>query len=109
MRFQEGLVETMVGAIMGLILNSVVMSFARDGSLPSYVVPILYMFNIVAGIAGVIRMRAFGFLYVIGWIIGSFIVKDIMEPLDIVINIVLPIIILIIGIVLSIRRAAERY
>lgn len=108
-KLQAGLVEAIIGALMGLILNSVVKGFVQSSALPSYAIIILYLFNIVMSIATVIGLPKFGILYIIGWIFGSFIIKDILDPFDIFINIVVPIMILIIGIVVSIKKAGERY
>ncbi len=108
MRFRAGLIEAIVGAIAGLILSTIVKSFVQDGSLPSYAFLIYYAFNMVLSISTVIGIRAFGFLYILGWIAGSFIVKDILEPIDIVFNIVIPSIIFVVGLVVSARRAMNR-
>jgi hypothetical protein len=91
---ESGIKEAIVGAVAGLILSTFVKALAQDSSIPSYAVGILYAFNIIVGVVSIFALRTVGTLYLVGWIIGSLIVKDVMEPLDIFLNIALPIIFL---------------
>lgn len=108
-KLSAGLSAAIIGAIVGLILNTFVKELIQSSSLPSYAIAFLYAFNVIASITTIISMPKFGVLYIIGWIIGSFIIKDVLGPFDIFINIVVPIAILILGAVLAVKRAGERH
>jgi hypothetical protein len=60
-------------------------------------------FNIAT--IGLTRLKRFGILYTAGWLIGSFIFKDLLSPLGYFLNIATPIVILIIRVALWIKKA----
>ena len=94
-KIQKGLVEAIIGIVLGVILITTVNSFAQDGTLPKYFVWLFGLFSFVANIATLNYFRFAGVLYSIGWLIGSWLVISLLSPIDIAFNIVGPIIILI--------------
>lgn len=93
--FQKGLVETIIGIVMGILLITIVGVFAEDGLIPEYFVWLFGLFSIIANIATINSFRYAGLLYTIGWLLGSLLLRDLLGPADIVFNIVGPIVILI--------------
>lgn len=94
-KIQKGMAEAITGAVLGILLITIVNSFAQDGTLPKYSVWLFGLFSIVANLATLNSFRYAGALYSIGWLIGSWLVISLLSPIDIVFNIAGPIIILI--------------
>jgi hypothetical protein len=51
------------------------------------------------------RFKRFSILYTLGWLIGSFMFKDILMPLDYSLNIAAPLVILAIRFALWLKKA----
>jgi len=94
-KFQNGIAQAITGIVIGTMLTAVVDTFAKDGTLPSYFVLLFGLFNVIVNIVTINSFRYTGFLYTFGWLIGSWIMIDILSPVDIVFNIAAPIVILI--------------
>jgi hypothetical protein len=94
-KVQRGIAEAMVGIVLGVVLTTVVDSFVKNGTLPSYSVWLLGLFNIVGNLMTIDDLRYGGTLYTIGWLIGSWLLRSMMGPVDIAFNIAGPIVILL--------------
>lgn len=94
-KLQKGIAEAITGIVFGIVLTTIVGAFAKDGTLPGYSVWLFGVINVILNIATINSLRYAGILYTIGWLIGSWLMKDILSPVDIVFNIIAPIIILI--------------
>ncbi len=92
---QKGIAEAITAVVLGILLITIVNSFAQDGILPKYFVWLFGLLSIVANLATLNSSRYAGMLYSIGWLIGSWLVISVLSPIDIVFNIAGPIIILI--------------
>lgn len=102
-KVQRGLAESVTGIVMGFVLMTVVTSFAQDGLIPRYFVWLFGLLFIVANLATLNSFRYFGFLYTLGWLFGSLLLRDLLSPIDFVFNIIGPIVILVIRIWFGIR------
>jgi len=94
-KIQRGIVEAISGIILGVVLITIVNSFAQDGTLPKYFVWVFGLLSFVANIATLNYLRFAGVWYSIGWLIGSWLVISLLSPIDIAFNIVGPIIVII--------------
>jgi len=103
-RLQRGLVESIAGIVTGFVLITIVISFAQDGLIPGYFVWLFGLFFIIANIATLNSFRYFGFLYTLGWLLGSLLLRDLLGPIDFVFNIIGPIIVLVIRIWFGIKN-----
>jgi hypothetical protein len=100
----RGIAEAIVGILMGIILITMVNSFAQDGMLPKYFVWLFGLFVFIANILTLNTLRIGGLLYAIGWLIGSLWLIDLLGPIDIAFNIAGPIIIIILRLWFLIKR-----
>jgi len=94
-RLQKGMAEATTGIVLGTMLTIMVDAFAKDGTLPSYFVLLFGLFSVIGNIVTIKSFQYAGVLYTVGWLIGSWIMRDILSPVDIVFNIAAPIVILI--------------
>ena len=100
----RGITEAIVGILMGIILITVVNSFAQDGMLPKYFVWLFGLFVFIANLLTLNTLRIGGLLYAIGWLIGSLWLIDLLGPIDIAFNVAGPIIIIILRLWFLIKR-----
>ena len=94
-QFQNGLRQSMVGIIGGIVVAAIMKALANDGLIPTYFVWLFVLVGIAGNIATINSNRLFGTVYTIGWLIGGLILKDVLEPVDFIIYIVAPIVILV--------------
>ena len=107
-KLQSGLLGSIVGIILGIVGISIINFFVKDGSLPGYFVPLFSAINVVTTLISInsMRFKRFGTFYAVGWLIGSFIFKDILSPLDYFLNIIAPVAILVLRFTLWIKKAS---
>lgn len=92
----KGIKEAITGIVMGFLLTTIVDSFVKDGLLPGYSKWFFVLIGIVGGIGIIKLFRSEGVLYLIGWVIGSWLLRDLFGPADYAFYIVVPIVILVI-------------
>ncbi len=97
-KLQRGLAESIAGIVMGFILITIINAFTKDGLIPGYFVWLFGLFSIIANIATLNSLRYLGFLYTLGWLFGSLLLRDLFSTTDFVFNIVGPIIVLVLRI-----------
>ena len=75
-KFEYGLRRAITEAIMGAITSAILLAFINSGNLdPSY--SLLFQLLNIVGIIGLIQaMPYWGTTYLIGWLIGTFIMYD---------------------------------
>ena len=108
-KIQRGIVESIVGIVGGIVLTTIINAFVQDGLLPRYFIALYGLFVIIANIATIRTLRLGGILYTLGWLIGSYMFRDLFGPLEIAINIAAPIIILLVRIALWVMDAIRKY
>lgn len=90
MSFQRGLGEAVTGIIGGILFNTILAGFAKDGLIPSYLV---ISFTVAGFLGSVVLMFSFkttGVIFTLGWIVGALMLKDLLGPIDFVIYLVAP-------------------
>jgi hypothetical protein len=110
-QLKEGLVQSVTGIVIGLVLTAMIDALVKNGVIPSYVVPLFGVASIIGNIFTIssMRLRRFGTLYAVGWLIGSLIFKDLLSPVDYLLNIVASISILVIRIALWSKEHTPTY
>jgi hypothetical protein len=111
-KFKTGLVQAVSSVVLGLVLTAAVGYLAKNGWLPDYSVIILSVFNIIANLLTLRKMRGWGIFYTLGWLGGSLLFKllGLMDTLDFYFNVLAPCLIfcLRIGLWLGGSRATSR-
>lgn len=92
---QKGIAGGVAGGVIGFLLITIVDSFAKDGSIPGYSVWLFGLLSIIVNIATLNTHRYLGLFYTIGWLLGSLLLIDLLDPVGIVFNIAGPIVIII--------------
>ncbi len=109
-KLKSGFIQAIISVIIGFILTAVVQFCAGQGWIPSYSIIILSVFNIMANIYSMRKMRSWGIYYTIGWLAGSFIFKEVglLETADFIFNIIAPIGILFVRLILWIKNSSRK-
>jgi hypothetical protein len=92
---QKGLYEAFVGAISSFVGIGIINQFVEDGLIPWYLQIIAILFILCLDIVAIEKLDTKGIIYIIGWIIGSLLVINILDALGILLAIVVPILMLI--------------
>ena len=102
--FQKGFSQVATGIIGSIIISALLSGFAKDGLIPSNMV---FLFTFAGFLGAIVLMLSFqtaGFIFTIGWIIGAWLLKDMLSPFDFVVYLVAPIVALVVRVVLLFKR-----
>lgn len=94
----RGIIEAILSIVFGIILIMFVTSMVKDNLLPGYAIWISGLVDIGLSIFALIYLDV-GILFPLGWLAGSFIMKDLLDPVGLILNIGAPIVIIAIRVV----------
>jgi|GEM_PF-2263766 len=100
---RKGLEEAIIGIITGIVVIAIMNAFLQDDLIPQYFAWVFGIALIIGNVAAIKKYLIAAPLYLLTWVIGSFLLIDLLDPLGIVINIAAPIAILIARIWLYIK------
>ena len=109
-RLKSGLYQAISSVLIGLILTASVGFCTRQGWIPSYSPLLLIVFNIMANIFTLNKMRRWGIFYTLGWLAGSFVFDAVgfMETTDLIFNILAPVILFLVRLLLWLKSVFGR-
>lgn len=109
-RLKSGLYQATLSVVVGLILMTAVGFCTNKGWIPSYSPLLLSLFNILANILTLNKMRRWGIFYTFGWLAGSFVFSTLgwMETADLIFNIAVPIVLFLIRFLLWLKNTFRR-
>ena len=93
---QRGFGEVATGIIASIIISAVLSGFAEDGLIPSHMVFLFTFGGFLGAIALMFSFAKSGVIFTIGWIVGAFLLKDMLTTPDFVVYLVAPIVALVI-------------
>ena len=102
--FQKGFSQVATGIIGGIILSALLSGFAKDGLIPSNMVFLFTFAGFLGAIALMVSFQTAGVIFTLGWIVGAWLLKDMLSPFDFVVYLVAPIAALVIRVFLSFKR-----
>ncbi len=103
--FQKGFGEVATGIIASIIISAVLSGFAKDGLIPSNMV---FLFTFGGFLGAIVLMFSFttsGVIFTIGWIVGAFLLKDMLTNFNFIVYLVAPIVALVIRGVLFFKNS----
>src|SRR4030042_3462372 len=103
--FQRRLTEVVMGIICGVIQTIFIESFEQDGLRPSYISWAFVVIGIVANVGTINSLKVAGVTYALGWLVGSWLLRNMLGPLDLAINVAVPILLLVLKSWYWIKRA----
>jgi hypothetical protein len=103
-QFKKGLLEAVTGTLCGFALAAIIDIFTRDGIIPWYVQIIFTAIGIIGSLITIYKFKSIGILYIIGWIIGSWFLKDLLGTVDFILLIIVPAAVIVLRIWRSVNR-----
>ena len=103
--FQKGFSEVATGIIGGIIISALLSGFAKDGLIPSNMVFLFTFVGFLGAIALMFSFQTAGFIFILGWIVGAWLLKDMFSPFDFVVYLVAPIVALVVRVALLFKRS----
>jgi len=103
--FQKGFGEVATGIIAGIIISALLSGFAEDGLIPSNMV---FLFTFCGFLGAIVLMLSFatsGVIFTIGWIVGAFLLKDMLTTFNFLVYLGAPILALVIRGVLFFKNS----
>ena len=103
--FQKGFGEVATGIIASIIISAVLSGFAKDGLIPSNMV---FLFTFCGFLGAIVLMFSFttsGVIFTIGWIVGAFLLKDMLTTFNFIVYLMAPIVALVIRGVLFFKNS----
>lgn len=92
---KNGLYEAFVGAISSFVGIGIINQFVEDGLIPWYIQIIALLIIFGLDVAAIEKLDTKGIIYIIGWVIGSLLVVNILNTMGILLAIVVPVLMLI--------------
>ncbi len=90
-----GLQEAFVGAVSSFVGIGIISQFAEDGLIPWYLQVTSMLVIFILDVAAIEKLNAKGILYIVGWVIGSFLVINMLNAVGIIMAIVVPILMIL--------------
>jgi hypothetical protein len=103
-QLKKGLLEAVTGTLFGFGLAALIDYFTRDGMIPWQIQTLFTLIGIIGSLFTIYKFKSIGILYIIGWIIGSWFLKDLLGTVDFVLLIIVPIAIILLRIWRKINR-----
>ncbi len=103
-QLKKGLIEAITGTVIGFVLAAVIDYFARDGIVPWYTQIIFTAIGIIGSLITISKFKSIGFLYIIGWVAGSWLLKDLLGTVDFVLLIIVPVAIILLRVWSTVNR-----
>jgi hypothetical protein len=109
-RMKSGLFQALSSTLIGLFLVMAVSFCVKQEWIPSYSTIILSIFNIIASLVSLKKMRRWGIFYTFGWLAGAilFYYLGLLDTVDIIFNIAAPVIMFFLGLVLSVKNSLKK-
>ena len=103
-QFQAGLYEVMIGIVGAIAISAILQTFKESNLIPSDMV---YWFTAIGFAGSLITLFSFwktGIVFTLGWILGAWLLKDVLSTGDFVIYFVAPIVTLVIRGIVFIKK-----
>ncbi len=105
MSFQRGMGEASTGIVGSIIISTILSSFAKDGLIPSYMVFWITAAGFLGAMVLMFSFSTTGVIFTLGWIVGAWVLKDMLGTFDFIVYLVAPIVALVIRVVLFFKSS----
>lgn len=106
-QFGRGFQEVAAGIIAGIVFSAILAAFAQDGAIPTGMVLLFTLVGILGTVSTIKSYRKSGFIFTLGWIIGAWLLKDVMDTTAFLVYFITPIAVLVVRIAVFFRNPFE--
>jgi hypothetical protein len=103
-KFRRGIKEVVVGIVTGILFSIILSFFRNNGLIPSNLVIWFTIIGTVGTIITIFSFRTAGVVFTLGWILGAWLLKEIMTPDDFLLYFWAPVLTLVIRIIVFIMK-----
>jgi hypothetical protein len=103
-QFKKGFQEVVVGIIGGVLFSIVLNTFKESNLLPSDVVIWFTVFGVVSAVVTMFSFKTAGVIFTLGWILGAWLLKGVLEPFDFMVYFWAPVLTLVARALLTIKK-----
>jgi hypothetical protein len=103
-QLSKGLWEAFTGTLIGFGLAWIIDYFTQDGIIPWYIQTLFTLIGIIGSLITIYKFKSIGILYILGYIIGAWLLKDLLGTVDFILLIVVPLFIVLFRIWRQINR-----
>ena len=89
---RKGFAEVVIGISGAIIISAILSGFTEDGLIPSYMVYLFTICGFLGAIALMFSFKTAGVIFTIGWIVGAWLLKDMLTTFDFIVYFVAPVI-----------------
>ena len=107
-KFQNGVLGIVTELVTSLIFGFLMTLFARDRTIGPDVVLIFTAIGFVGSIALMVSFRKRGFIFLLGWILTAWLLRNLFSPFYLVVYIVAPVIALFLKSWWALKKSARR-
>jgi hypothetical protein len=102
--FPKGLSQAIIGIVGSIFISTLLRGFAADGLIPSYMVFWITAAGFLGAIVLMFSFSTMGVVFTLGWIVGAWLLKDMLGTFDFIVYLVAPIVALTIRVVLFFKE-----
>jgi hypothetical protein len=100
----RGLWEAVTGTVIGFALAWVIDYFTRDGVIPWQIQTIFTLVGIISSLISIYKFKSLGIFYIIGWVVGAWLLQGLLGTVDFVLLIVVPLFVILFRIWRKVNR-----
>ncbi len=103
----KGFKEVLIGIIGGVLFTVILNAFKECNTLPSNVVIWFTIFGILSAVITMFSFKTAGVIFILGWILGAWLLKSVMEPFDFIVYFWAPVLTLALRVLLLVKRVVS--
>jgi len=105
--FLKGFKEVLIGIIGGILFTVILNAFKESNLLPSNIVIWFTVFGVVSAIVTMFSFKTAGIVFTLGWILGAWLLKSVLEPFDFIVYFWAPVLTLALRVLLLVKRVVS--
>ena len=107
-KLRRGIKEIIVGLVGGLLFSAVLSFFTQSGLIPSNLVIWFTVIGLISAMITVFSFQTAGIVFTLGWILGAWLLKNLMSNTDFLVYFWAPVAALVFRAFVFIRKRVFR-
>jgi len=103
-KLKQGMYEAIIGIVAGYMVTVMLDTFVEDGLIPWWIRALFVIGGAIGSWGLIEKLKLKVVPYIIGWVIGAWLLRDLISTADILIYIVVPVLIIVLKVWTTIKR-----